>query len=265
VYTLAVEGDGTMDDLQFPVLQGLPDSFRSYPSKQYNQTTPPGKSVKCFEFILQGMQAGNWEIPAQTCTYFDVQAHHYKTLSTSPLSATVIPASYSKSNPTAVDSGSVVLMHDDEQPLGSLATSCGETESERSLPFYLLALLGLLPWVAYFVYRCVAPLYARYAQYHARSRAYYIKQAQKKLQAAELMRDLSQVYPLFVELIAGFADKPIADVTQEYMRTVFTDIAWTVFIDRAAEYAFYVPRTTEQTLLFFKEGSVWLDRIVKQL
>ena len=254
-----------MDDLQFPMLRGLPDSFKSYPSKQYVHTAAPGKSIKCFEFILQGMQAGNWEIPAQACAYFDVQAHQYKTLSTSPLSATVIPASYSKSSATTVDNGTVMSTHRDEQLLGPLATCCGNAEPERSLPFYLLAILGLLPWVAYFVYCCVAPLYARYAQRQSRSRHYYIKRAQKTLQTAELMRDLSQVYPLFVELIAGLSDKPIADVTQEYLRTLFTDISWTVFIDRAAEYAFYVPRTTEQTLLFFKEGSVWLERIEKQL
>src|SRR5688572_19538771 len=44
-----------------------------------------------FEFIIQGLLNGEWQIPSQDFTFFDVGSRTYKTLQTMPLSLMIMP------------------------------------------------------------------------------------------------------------------------------------------------------------------------------
>jgi hypothetical protein len=89
VLSLTVDGVGHMEKLQLPDLI-MPDGLKWYASKQYVDDLPIGKR-KTFEFIVQGLQEGDFEIPEQLFTFFDVETSSYKQLQTAPLFVTVLP------------------------------------------------------------------------------------------------------------------------------------------------------------------------------
>ena len=61
------------------VLTKVPDSFKWYDSKNYmTDATQSGFSAKVFEYILQGLKPGEYEIPPQEFAYFDVNSKTYK-------------------------------------------------------------------------------------------------------------------------------------------------------------------------------------------
>lgn len=263
VLTLALEGVGHMDDMQFPTIEGLPDCFKSYPSQQYTQKDQKsGTATKYFECIVQGMKAGNWEIPSQSCTYFDTAARQYKTMKTTPLSVTILPSVHAArvSPQQELSVASTQEINDMLYPLVTTYDQCATTE--RSVPLWLFVCISILPWLCIVGYMCGRYIYARYIHNRVASRKYHIKQAERLLHEAQKEQDVSKVYPLFTALIGGLHNIPPTVVTQEYMYTIFDNSEWHCFVDRAAEYAFYTPMT--DTTMFFKEGLVWLECLAKQ-
>ena len=110
VFSLRMTGDGDSAALDSFALQNMPEQLKWYDSKQY--LLPPAGSavgqdqsgaqsvkntgsrpVKVFEYIVQGLAAGDYEIPAQTCTYFDLSTKTYKTIQTAPVNVTILGAS----------------------------------------------------------------------------------------------------------------------------------------------------------------------------
>ncbi len=260
VLSLALEGEGNFDDIQFPQVQQLPDCFRSYPSKQYTQSDGQDGTTKIFEFIVQSMKAGDWEIPSQECSYFDVTSGQYKTIRTSPLLVTVLSAAYVASS-SFVDDAS----HDDiniviRDELHPIMATWGSTHTERSLPCKWLFVLTLLPWLLIIGWHLFAYMRPRFFSYQRTPlRRVCFKQARAALLGAQKQKDVSQVYPLFVALIAGVYKKTTATITEEYIYGLIDDDAWRTYVARAAEYAFYVPNT--DTSAFFVEGLAWLDKL----
>jgi hypothetical protein len=90
---LELKGDANFDNIVIEELSGIPDGLRCYSSKQ--QVHAPSKyekhKSKKFEFILQGISAGKWHIPAQELIYFDVVSRTVQTIATQPLDIVVRP------------------------------------------------------------------------------------------------------------------------------------------------------------------------------
>jgi len=93
VITLEIEGSGDFENLDIKELKDMPKSLKYYNSKQYISDSSPkdGMKKKRFEFIVQGMASGEFEIPGQTFTFFDVQSRDYKILKTSPILLKILP------------------------------------------------------------------------------------------------------------------------------------------------------------------------------
>ena len=89
ILTLEFEGDGNFERLETFALEGMPDALKWYDSKSYSEPIQKGHK-KSFEYIIQGLQPGEWEIPSQKFTYFDVKNRTYKTLKSSPLLLTIV-------------------------------------------------------------------------------------------------------------------------------------------------------------------------------
>lgn len=66
VLTLEVEGEGYLDDVEYSKLQ-LPEQLSFYQSKSFVKD-----NKKYFEFVIQGKEAGEYKIPQQIFTYFDL-------------------------------------------------------------------------------------------------------------------------------------------------------------------------------------------------
>lgn len=84
---LSVEGDGNFDEMKMPKLN-LPKEIKYYESKSTIEGTEPNL-IKKFEYILQGINPGNWQIEPQKFVFFDLKSKSYKVLKTDSLSLTI--------------------------------------------------------------------------------------------------------------------------------------------------------------------------------
>ena len=82
--TLTIIVDGDIDVEQFP-LQNMPGSIKVYESKKYMDN-----KKQCFEYVVHATQAGEFEIPPQQITYFDVEQYRYKKITTAPAPFTIL-------------------------------------------------------------------------------------------------------------------------------------------------------------------------------
>jgi|GEM_PF-5657041 hypothetical protein len=121
VFKLTLEGTGDEKKVQFPTLT-MPTGLTSYESKSEVEEQGPAWK-KTFEYIVQGIKKGNYEIPAQKFTFFDVKARKYKTLTTQPLTIAITAESY---EPTVAEPS-------EEQPAQSIENK-EEKEEQQPVP-----------------------------------------------------------------------------------------------------------------------------------
>lgn len=267
VLVLSLEGDGNFEELTFPLLDGLPNCFKSYPSKQY-VTETAGITEKKFEFILQGMNEGDWEIPAQKCSYFDVASDQYKTLYTTPLHIKILPsASAYSSVDSTVQQKSI---RNDEKKTPIVADSAmaimhhwGAAEVEYSCSFLWMLFWSLVLCVIFISVTFFASLKTKFISLYGVSRKGYIKKARMRLCVARADRNAAAIYPLLVDLIAHICKKKKEMVTEEYIMQLFTADAWHAYVKKAIEYAFFTVPVDNTD--FFDETSGWIDQLEEKL
>src|SRR5690606_5603374 len=93
VLTIEVNGEGNLSVIKIPELS-MPSGLKYYDSNTtIIEASNEGEvSKKRFEFIVQGIQEGDWEIPEQSFVYFDIKKGSYVTLRTCPLSVSIQPS-----------------------------------------------------------------------------------------------------------------------------------------------------------------------------
>ena len=102
VLALTIEGEGAQNVTALPV--NLPEEFKWYDSKNYLADQDPSAApARVFEFILQGLKVGDWEIPVQRFVYYDLKTKRYKTLKTSPLAVSIRPGNVAITVPQSVE------------------------------------------------------------------------------------------------------------------------------------------------------------------
>lgn len=146
--TCHVQIDGAFDPdaLQVPPLQ-VPDTVRVYPSQTESSGTYP-HTTKTYEYIVQALEEGTIEIPAQRYCFFDPHNERYAFFMTSPQKIFVTPALHAPEQ----------LVQDREEPEQSevatpttlsVETSEQPASDSAPLPLRWFLLLLLLPvfWV----------------------------------------------------------------------------------------------------------------------
>jgi len=81
---LKLEGQGNWSKIHISPLN-VPTNLHYY-AGSVSQT----ENAKTFEFVLQGVQTGDCQIPAQTFFYFDTSIGNYKTISSNPVKIKVL-------------------------------------------------------------------------------------------------------------------------------------------------------------------------------
>ncbi len=87
----SITGSGNFDSITAPMLESS-DELSVYPSGSSMAQAGGSSMTKTFEYIAQIGVVGQYEIPAQSFTYFDTQSGVYKKLYTQPLIMQVKPA-----------------------------------------------------------------------------------------------------------------------------------------------------------------------------
>lgn len=271
VMALEICGEGNMHTLQMPRLI-MPAELKYYDShscviEPRNEDELPRKKS---EFIVQGMKIGDWEIPAQEFTYFDVKKHAYVTLRTSPLAVTIQALSHKHNEQMNMISATPPIVPvNGEHILPLHSSKVWYPVSERDpLPWSLFYLFMFAPLIFYgfsHVRHYVPRLY--YPLTSLRRRAY--RTARKKIIRCAQQADAHSLYTIFVELFALLMHKQTSEISTELI-SQYVKICglsqqecadWNLFFERVlrATYAQHDNREYE----LCRMATQWIDRLEK--
>ena len=208
VLTLEIEGNGDFENIDIKELEDMPNTLKYYDSKRYIVEYKKNKSdiqKKRFEFIVQGIEKGEFEIPRQKFTFFDTKTREYKTLKTSPVMLKILPQSAHSTKIGASkkdqEPESLEKIIEDINPIDQ--TGIWYRVEERKISFWFFMILVFIPLFFVMVsFARVKILYycKRYAPHMLKK--YAFSNATKHLKVAFKNKKLNEVYPIFIRLFA---------------------------------------------------------------
>ena len=268
VVTVEVLGDGDPDTILFSELKGIPDALKYYESTQTEIEEPNKKNYigKRFEFIMQGLQTGSWEIPSQSFYYYDVKQKAFKTLQSAPLSITVMPGVKQNTGiaPTKT-------MHKEEHEPTIMEIHDGPwypVRPSRIVPWWLFLLFLFLP-ISFVVYQKTVRLSRRRARgnYRAKRAHQAFGYARKQVKRCKKDTDAQHVYQIFIELFADRWQISMAAVSASYIEKRLRDVGmsdklcveWNTFFSAIAERAFGAKKIKKQDTILLDKAEQWID------
>ncbi len=275
VLTLCLEGDGNMHEKTFSLV-GMPDTLKWYDSQVYTRD-----SSRYYEFIVQGLQAGEWELEPQTCTYFDVESNAYTTLRTAPLTITILPDKQEKlSNTASPLSPQAVGQNLDTSNFEQATSDVHEAlpldpygkwymPTERSLSSWIFIILLLIP-LSIWLFDVVRAVNQTRAQSLYARKEYAFEQARRRISRAQTEHDPTQLYDIFIELFIARAQRVHTTMTLSDMELLLVHhnaprelmSEWASFFDTITEAKFFDAVRTAQ---LFDQSRVWVDRLQEVL
>ncbi len=262
VLTIDIEGSGNLSAINLSPLV-MPKKLKYYDSN--NSIIAPQHadelSKKRFEFIVQGMQAGDCEIPEQLFTYFDVERHAYVTLRTSPLAVSIMPGAVmvKKETPTHVVSSALEVSETVKNDIADINV-IGEwypVQEWEPLPWWVFQLLFMMPLI-YSAYPIMWEKFIYLTGNSARlMRRRAFKTARRKIIHCIQNNDAGTLYAIFTELFQQLDD--IIDASG-----VKKNQEWNEFFERImhAAYAQSDKKDIDQLCRMAQE---WLERLEKTL
>ncbi len=268
VFTLSIDGDGNIDQLHAPELEGMPESLKWYASKSYVDQLPIGQR-KTFEYIVQGLQDGDWEIPEQTLTFFDVDARVYKQLRTAPVFMSILPGNI----PVGQEYKTGVYGDEHKQSPYHIQPIMHELHHHYApVPwslwwFALLMLMPLVMLLCYWLARQSGWLMQHIAPRYAKRRAF--SYAQKQLAHAYRYHNTQLLHTIFLQLFAIRKERSVASLTTDEINTLVTNSSlpeenkqkWRSFFSAIAEVAYAGSAGPKEVLRLFHEAAVWLQEL----
>ncbi len=279
VLRLVLEGDGNLDAVE-PIELSLPDGLKYYESKQYVKDVRQTKGVqrKIFEYIVQGIKPGSWVIPEQVFTYFDLGDHSYKQLKSNQLDLTITPLggahSITNTQKKVIDSSSKKSAEQNQLAPLQYDGQWHATQ-ERTMSWIMLLFLLLVPVVFLGVW------YAKYfmRQYRQKNAPHiYAKKAfsraRNRFKKAQEYHNVSNMYDMFVELIAHRRTIQTTQVSSEYITQLLQESGWSddvlerwqSFFNELLQGKFgSTAYDIKQTTALFDQAEYWLDELQKIL
>ncbi len=272
VITVAVSGNADPEMVTINELQSIPPELRAYESQQLIDEPKQADEhmTKRYEYIIQGLQTGSWQIPAQQFHYFDTASRSFKTLTSAPLSVTIMPGAPRKQAEAPPGSGE-----------GQIITRVTITDDYWRpeyrfpiVPWWLFLLLVAFPFLLWIVKKGRSSMQVRMQQtYRARRsyNAFSLAQAQLKKLNAKGKPEL--LYALFVELFANRWQLPISTLSQELIEQRLKAIGlsndqqerWQQFFAQITARAFGGGSMQERDLNLFNQAELWLQELKQSL
>jgi|GEM_PF-1999582 len=214
--TLELVGEGNFQMIGHPKIT-LPEGLKHYDSHAKDHVLTDVLSKKDFEYVVQALKPGVYEIPPQTFEYFDTKAQSYKTLQSRPVTLTVTGA-VRKS--TMVDEDkendhSSVTKPDELPALEKTLKGGGLLPQQRiSWTIFLLMTLFLL---APLFWKLVSFLWLSYQLRNASkigyNRAFSV--ARSRIKVAQKIKNESEAYHILMDLFATRLHIPRAEVSEQ--------------------------------------------------
>lgn len=272
VLLIEVEGDGNLAALDTLPLQDMPESLKWYDSKQYIRETPGehGLPVKCFEYIVQGLKQGSWEIPVQKFIFFDVKRATYRTLKTEALKVTIKGNGGSSEKAEQQKEKKELTETNVVLPLNTWS-SWRPVAGRQGLPWWLFFLIFCLP-VIWFIGLFVRMLVMHQADYFKQKCAF--KVARKQIKLASKQGKINELHRIFIELFAQRFQCAPSIVSQELIEQALKRArlpdelmrAWEQFYLHVYESAFYATHYSDQQKKdLMRQSLEWVTKLEKIL
>jgi len=276
VVTLSIDGDADLENLNLE-LQNVPHVFKSYSSKKHVELQKNGAlGKKLCEHIIQGMEAGEWELPKQKFTFFDVATRSYKTLTTSPLLIKIFPQTTAKTFvPPSVDDIAPATTVDttgqvEETKLKLNLNGSWKEIPERKMPWWLFMVLFLAPIGIWFSAQ-TEKWFRRYVQRKAPKTQWRnaFKIAHKKLNIAKKKKDFPAIYRTLVDLFAIRCSVEHAQVSDQMIKQVLQSgglsqeelAQWDRFFADASAFIFYTVEGADSQMQLFDQADKWVTQL----
>lgn len=264
VLAIEVLGDGNPDSITM-ALQGIPKDLKYYESKQVplDPSMDNHKGGKRFEFIIQGLKPGSWEIPSQSFYYYDVLERAYKELYSAPLTLTIMAGN---TPPTSIWKTDKELQDD----IADIHREVCDTYAPVAMSWWLFMLLFLLP-LSIILYRIGHQWFTRRARINYRTyraqRAFQYARGQLAQWAAR--KEPNRIYGVFMELFADRWQVAIGTLSAAIIEERLKDVGmpeqqrvqWNTFFEKIAEVAFGVLKDREHYEDFFNEAERWIQQL----
>jgi hypothetical protein len=260
VLTLTLEGEGNMDAVEDPELRHMPEGLKHYFSKSVI-TQGATDLQKSFEYIVQGMQAGEWQIPSQTFTFFDPNTGVYKQLQTEALAMTVLADTPKASLVSAEES----VSEQEQQCVAPLCiTHADSLPMSGALSLIQLLLSMFLPLLLYALYKIASSqLLLSYIAPNYLKRQYYAT-ARKELTRAGKQRDVQAVYGIFMRLFKHQNTSAETFYEQHSWPAIKIE-AWNTFFESITQAAYAHARSANDRGRLFHDAECWLDELERIL
>lgn len=271
VFSLELQGDGNWSEIQYPALR-VPASLKHYESKMTMRAYKKGGvQTKIFEYIIQGMEPGTFEIPEQELTYFDTKERVYKTIKSNPVSISINAFAKPEEEKNVVAKEEI----NDQNSSVSLVIFKELHTPLPVLPWPLFIVFWLLPTFAY----CGYSASCRWQAYKAKNNNYLKKknafiQAKKELKKALKHKDLKIAHDGLMQLFADRSSIPAADLTHELIVSILkkndknSDVVdqWQLYIHAITEVVFCNKHiSTEKKEALLQGALQWVDQLEGRL
>ena len=265
--TLTITVDGDVDMEQFP-LQNMPDSIKVYESKKYTHD-----KQQSFEYVVQALKAGEFEIPSQQITYFDVELHRYRKAITPMMPFTILKSDRSQS-----------IVPDDEQPeyehkkpesrpeiKGIIRHFYSSYGRNTHIPWWLFFVLVTVPLLVMFRNSANACWAFIDRWLPGIKRHLVLYDARKRLAKARARRDYAQVYSIFISLFSSILKQQPSQVTglaiEQWIEKHAAEqelAQWHNFFIALTQAHFFSARAGEYSQMF-EEAEKWISFISKRV
>lgn len=259
-----------------PELVGIPQGLCAYHSRNYVVDQQNGLYLECIEYVMQGIKAGDWEIPEQTFTYFDIDSHTYKTLRTESILVTIFPSASNseqpvKNNMNGADDNQIIIEDaDNDQEIRPLNTKgLWYYQAQKSIPWFIFLIIVIAPIVSF-----LAVWFRKKWKYRINRRQPITNKkrafvhARSALKKAEKNGLYAEVYPIFVSLFGSRGViNPSDNVHEKITRTLLNAgmphdeyLAWDTFFSYSAQQMFFKKNDLKDYdyNALFKQAYEWL-------
>lgn len=269
-FILELVGEGNFSMIGHPVLN-MPEGLKYYDSHTKEHQLSEKMRKKDFEYVLQAVTPGTYEIPAQELEYFDSKTKAYKTIASRPLKL-VITGDQKKSLAPYVGQEQTDKKVDVSEDIVLERTlKGGGAGQSRHIPWnWFMALTGagvlvMLLWFIRNVWECYKQKNASYfeskgAFTQARQ---HIKQAKKAKKAAD-------IYHIFMNVFSARLKLPKSEISEAFIEKQlkvagFSDeqiIQWRHFFSHTLAVTFAVIPETEDMYVQAEQWLLLLERIL---
>ncbi len=214
--TLEVVGEGNFQMIGHPKIT-LPEGLKYYDSHAKDHVLTDTLSKKDFEYVVQAIKPGVYEIPSQLFEYFDTKSATYKTLQSRPVKLTVtgVVRKSTQVDEEKENESSPVTKPDELPSLEKTFKGGGLLVTQRLswTLFLVLMLLFLLPLVWRVGYFLWFSYQLRNASKIGYKRAFGV--ARSRIKVAQKIKNESEAYHILMDLFATRLHLPRAELSEQ--------------------------------------------------